>query len=398
MTATGEVVEVAAGKLGRPTWRRARLWLVLAAVILAGALFVDAFTSQPGAPLDPRSADHDGGKALAVLLAGRGTTTTRTSSLASAVDAARSATVLLAFPDDLSTAQLTDLVDSGHRLVVVDPDPAALAALAPTIQSVDVADPDPIEPGCSWPGAATTGAVQFPDLTNTYDAPSPAYTCYDGAVVVTDSLVLLGSADLLQNDHLAGNDIAALDINAISADGTVAQVTWLMPGVQDAGTGSPTVWDLFPPFVHRAFLWLLVVGALLLLWRGRRLGPVVSEPLPVIVRSAEVVEGHGRLYRRASARAKAAAVLRAATSARLAAQLGLARGAPATEVTAVLGTRGHDGPQVAGALLGSVPTDDQSLVRLANELAAVEADVHESPRATGPDWSANSSGGSDGRA
>ena len=62
-----------------------------------------------------------------------------------------------------------------------------------------------------------------------------------------------------------------------------------------------------------AFIWLAVLGGLLVLWRARRLGPVVTEPLPVVVRSAEVVEGHGRLYSRAGARDRAAAALRAGT-------------------------------------------------------------------------------------
>ena len=84
-----------------------------------------------------------------------------------------------------------------------------------------------------------------------------------------------------------------------------------MPGIDDAGSGSPSIWALFPPWAQRAFWWLLVVGVLLALWRGRRLGPVVTEPLPVVVRSAEVVEGHGRLYRRAGARERAAELLRA---------------------------------------------------------------------------------------
>ena len=45
---------------------------------------------------------------------------------------------------------------------------------------------------------------------------------------------------------------------------------------------------------------------LLALWRARRLGPVVAEPLPVVVRAAETVEGRARLYRRGGARGQAA--------------------------------------------------------------------------------------------
>ena len=67
------------------------------------------------------------------------------------------------------------------------------------------------------------------------------------------------------------------------------------------GSGPATVWDLFPDGVYRAFVWLILVGLLVVAWRARRLGGVVREPLAVVVRAAELVEGHGRLYERAQA-------------------------------------------------------------------------------------------------
>jgi hypothetical protein len=164
----------------------------------------------------------------------------------------------------------------------------------------------------------------------------------------------------LRNDTLAKNDIAALDLNAITGNGTVSQVAWLLPGVHDTGSGRPSVWALFPRWAQHAFWWLLVVGVLAVLWRGRRFGPVVTEPLPVVVRSAEVVEGHGRLYRRSGARERAAILLRAAAATRLAARLGLDRRAGPVEVAAALPS--------AAVLVGPTPADDDALVRLAHDL------------------------------
>ena len=251
---------------------------------------------------------------------------------------------------------------SGHRVVLIEPDVRSLATFTGQFEADSVVDSGSIQPGCSWPGATAAGAVTFPAGTETYAGPS---TCYGGAVVVTDRLVVLGSGALLRNDQLSGSSVAALDINAISADGAVTDVAWLMPGVSDTGSGSPSVWALFPPWAQRAFWWLLVVGVLAALWRGRRLGPVVYEPLPVMVRSAEVVEGHGRLYRRAEARERAAALLRAASTHRLARHLGLGRRAGAADVVAVL--------PGAGVLSAGDPLDDDGLLRLANDLAALEA-------------------------
>ena len=58
------------------------------------------------------------------------------------------------------------------------------------------------------------------------------------------------------------------------------------------------------------------------LWRGRRLGPLVAERLPAVVRAAETVEGHGRLYRARSPRGQAAAALRDAARGRIVRLLG----------------------------------------------------------------------------
>ena len=49
-------------------------------------------------------------------------------------------------------------------------------------------------------------------------------------------------------------------------------------------------------------LWLLGIAMLAVIWwRGRRLGALASEPLPVTVRSLETTEARGRLYRSTSA-------------------------------------------------------------------------------------------------
>jgi hypothetical protein len=95
----------------------------------------------------------------------------------------------------------------------------------------------------------------------------------------------------------------------------------------------------------------------------------VAEPLPVIVRAAETVEGRSRLYRRGRARDTAAAALRSGARARLAGPLGLG-GEPAPEaLAAAVASRAGRPVAVAGGLLyGPAPADDPALVRLATDL------------------------------
>ena len=361
------MVSVQPASVVRPAWQRARFWIAIAAALVVGALAVVALTGQTQRPLDPSSPSKRGSKALAVVLVQHGARITRTDSLATAQHAG--ATVVVASPDSYDGEQLADLRARADRLVLVAPSAvtlsgASIAGSAPH----SVAGPEP--PGCDWPGAAA-GTVDLPDGTIRYSG--GMQSCYGGAVVFEDGLVVLGSADLLMNRHVGDQGVAALDVNAITDNGAALDITWLLPGTEATGTAAPTYWQLFPGGARRAFVWLLGLGVLLVLWQARRFGPVVSEPLPVVVRSAEVVEGHGRLYRRAGARDRAADALRSATTARLVARLGLPRRATLPEVVAaVTPATGREPAAVAQALGGPPPADDAGLLRLTADLDALE--------------------------
>jgi hypothetical protein len=380
---TSPSATVQAGEAVRPLWRRLRPWLAVAVVVVLGGLLVTSLSNKPGRALDPSSARKNGSKALAVLLRHRGTEVVRTTSLATARQADANTTVLIASPSDYSDAQLAQLGQLPARLVLLRPSLAVLAQLRPDVQPVDIVS-GPTSPGCADPGAVAAGRVKLPDATSTFRSDSGT-SCYDGAVLITSRVVVLGSERLLRNDTVDDDGVAALDLNTISDNGAARRVVWLLPGTDAAGPGAPTIWQLFPAGAHRAFGWLLVLGVLLVLWRGRRLGPAVTEPLPVVVRAAEVVEGHGRLYRRAGARDRAAAALRVATLTRLAAHAGLRRGARTDDVVAAAATAtGRPAADVWYLLGGPPPADDAGLLRLAVELDALEVAAGMPPRSKGP--------------
>lgn len=366
--------EVASAPLVRPWWLRARLWAVLVAVVVAGAAAVATLADEPGRPLDPASAHKNGGKALVRLLEHYGADVTTTRSIDGAL-ARPGAAVLVTAPNDYSAAQLRRLAAAATRLVLVRPGTRAGNAVAPGLEPGVVNGSDIAQ--CSDRGAAAAGTVHFPADTQAYTpGNSGAVACFGGGVLLATRLAVLGSSDMLRNDHLADDGIAALDINVITDSRRLTEVTWLLPGADTAGPGPASIWDLFPSGAYRAFWWLVAVGALTALWRARRLGGVVPEPLPVVVRSAEVVEGHGQLYARAGARDRAAAALRSATTARLGVRLGLPRGAPAEQVAVAAAAVVHGSPaQLAGLLAGPAPVDDAALVRLARELDHLESAV-----------------------
>jgi hypothetical protein len=133
--------------------------------------------------------------------------------------------------------------------------------------------------------------------------------------------------------------------------------------------------------VKLAIVQLGVAVLLIAWWRVRRLGPIVAEPLPVVVRSAEAVEGRARLYRSRRARDRAADALRAGARERLVRPLGLPSSAAqdmsvAAQVAAAVAERtGQPQTAIGLALYGPAPVDDAELVGLADYLDDLEGQV-----------------------
>jgi hypothetical protein len=119
---------------------------------------------------------------------------------------------------------------------------------------------------------------------------------------------------------------------------------------------------------------LVALGAIL--WRSRRVGPLVVENLPVVVRASETMEGRARLYDRAGARLHALDALRIGAVSRLARTCGLPRTATVTEVVdAVAAVTGRDRAAVASILIDREPATDTELVQLSDDLLRLESDA-----------------------
>jgi hypothetical protein len=373
-------LEVGTGDALRPAWRRARFWVGFAVLIVLAAIGLSFLARSPAQPLDPASPSKSGAKALATVLRGYGIRVARSTSLdAAAADTA----VLVPFPSAFSRADLDSLARRSGLLILVQPGGDA----APDGVTGDVPAGGPTPPNCDWPGAVAAGTVNFPDSATSYGYTGQQSTsCYGGAYLRVGSTVLLGSAAMLSNAHIADDGVAALAVNALTDDRQITSLVWLMPGGQVPAAGTQaSVWDLFPTGVARAVAWLFLVSVLLIAWRGRRFGPVVREPLPVVVRAAEVVEGHGRLYRRARAHDRAAQALRAGTVHRLGSRLGLPRrSAGGTVIRSVAEATGRSDVAVAAALTGPPPATDHDLVALAGTLNDLERAAGVPPHTTQP--------------
>jgi hypothetical protein len=188
------------------------------------------------------------------------------------------------------------------------------------------------------------------------------------------TVTVLGSSVPLTNAALAHRGNAALALNLLRGS---PRIVWLVPSPPAlTPAGQKSLFQEIPGAAYLVTLQLFVAAGLAALWRTRRLGPLVAEPLPVVVRASETVEGHGRLYRSRRSRGRAAAVLRDAARHRITSRLALPAGADASTVSAgVAAVTGREPGAVQAILYGPVPRDDAALVALGQDIDALEGEV-----------------------
>jgi hypothetical protein len=364
-TATGPTARTAARSARVPVLLGGLLVLALVVTALVGG-------SAGGGRLDPDSHAREGSRALAELLRDRGVEVRTVGRVEQARGGGERTTVLVPFPAALTPAELRQLSDLAGELVVVAPDDAQVAALE---LPVAVGGPVPVEarrPACDLPAAQVAGEVEAGGFTyRSNDAVTGCYASGGRATLLRldeRRVTLLGDGDPLTNAQLDQGGSAALGLGLL---GTGDEVRWLLPE-----TGRPLddsaqrpLSELLPRGLLFGLVQLLLAAAVLALWRARRLGRVVTEPLPVVVRAAESVEGRSRLYRAAGARGQAAEALRTGARDRLGRRLGLAPDTGRAGLVGALAARtGRDPAQVDGLLYGAAPPDDAALVRLADGL------------------------------
>jgi hypothetical protein len=368
--------------------RSAGPFLWLAALVLVAAVIALLTGGGAAGRLNPESYDPEGSHALSVLLSDGGVRVLPAHTVAAAAAAQQAGpptTLLVTEPDLVPAAVLQRMMAAAASTVLVAPTGYTLSAALPDLTVGQAVEVQQRAPGCGLPAAGRAGAVTLGGYVYRL-SPIEAYAesvalCYPAGTGATlarvGNHVVLGDPELLLNRSLddAGNAALALGLLGEHPD-----LVWFQPDPADPGLasgGHRSLTALLPTEVTRALLQLAVGLVLIALWRGRRLGPLVVEPLPVVVRAAEATEGLAALYRRAGARDRAAAALREAAAAALGRTLGCPTGpaaAPAL-VEAVAARTGRDRAEVAGLLLGGTPPDDVALVRLADALDELTAQV-----------------------
>jgi hypothetical protein len=157
------------------------------------------------------------------------------------------------------------------------------------------------------------------------------------------------------------------------------RLVWYVPSLDDlTGDDGVSLQTLLPRFVRPGLALLAVAMVTLILWRGRRLGALATEPLPVVVRAVETTRRLGRLYRRSGDRGHAAESLRRAARARLAERLRLGSTIAPDVLVAEVARRTGRAQEDVQRLLGpggGVPSSDRDLITLGRQLTELDREV-----------------------
>jgi len=347
------------------------------------ALWTTPVTSDT--PLAIDNPKGSGTMAAAELLRQEGISVSQAGNVSEALDASRSgATIAVVNADHLSQEDKQALARAGGDVVVVGAkggsdaltgltDMTAKGSASPesTSLTAQCADAD-AQAARSLAGAHASVSLEGDDdAIGCFPVGEDRYAYASDTLTSGATLRVLPDAAPVTNAHLTQEGHAALAVRAL---GHHDRVLWL----DGQHLETPTVWNsqTTPVWLPVLILQLVVMAGALAIVQGRRFGRIMSEDLPVVVRSTETTVARGRLYRRAKDRDRAAESLRAATALRLVRKLGLP---PGTERAAVARTAAQatGWPQrtVDKILRGPIPSNDRALADLAVQLDRLESEV-----------------------
>ncbi|MEV5001365.1 DUF4350 domain-containing protein [Nocardioides sp. LML1-1-1.1] len=374
--------------------RPSRTWLVIGLALVAAlavSVWATAGNEKYPDPLDPRNPGPDGAQALAEVLddQGVGVDVVRSADALEEAEVDAGTTVLVTRTDALSPKTLDRLRRHARpgRLVLVEPSYALVRQVDSNLRATTVF-PDEVVASCERgkgpAGIDLDGLRLEADQVTVFSATDDTLdgaTCFadSGGSVLAESatadVVLFGAGQALTNDQVLRGDNAAV---ALRLAGAGKRLVWYVPDPADATADEAVSLSSLLPRWIKPGLWLTLLALVALaFWRARRLGPLSTEPLPVVVRAVETARSRGRMYRKSGDRVHAARALRRAARTDLAGRLGLDRRAATPEV--VEATARHLGAPVeqVGPLLDDThpPATDQDLVRLAQELARLRREV-----------------------
>lgn len=372
----------------RRVLRRSLFWIAAAifALVIAVIALGLAGSSSGGPPLDPTNPAPAGAMAVAEVLRQQGVDVAPTSTLAATRNAISDPGSTTLFIYDyglyLDDDQLREAVGLAQHVIIADPTFGALRAIAPGVAQAGFVD-GALDADCALAAVQKAGTVSGGGSGfRLVGDGSGAVTCLGSGDDVyslielpdgSGRLSILGATGALSNEFIINDGNAAFALNLL---GETEHLVWYIPTFDDLPGDGPTLAELTPGWVSPVLGLLAITFIAAAIWRGRRLGPLVIENLPVVVRASETMLGRARLYEKSSSRLRALDSLRIGSIQRLALLCGLPRVATVDEVIAeVASVTGAQPGDIRSLLVDAKPGSDRDLVTLSDALLTLERDV-----------------------
>ena len=381
--------------------KRGRWWwylgiaLLVATVVAVVVLIAGAQTSR-GGWLDPENPRPFGAEALARVIDSHDADVriVRTGRALAEADIDANTTVVVGSVFRTRRgwgSELLSAVRDARRLVLIAPSSMQLGSLElPVGTTAGTGTRETVPARCSTPSLSPDDTVSVSeDGFHPFES-GAATECFldgDAAQLVVlppapdrpETVVMTGK--MLRNDEITRVDNAGVAIRTLAP---TDKVVWFQPTTIDDAYGGDDTTDDIPdaiaPLVLLAGFGLLAA----MLWRGRRFGALVTEPLPVVVKSDETTRSRGRLYHRSRAIDRSAAALRTHALQKISVTVGLPydprSGGPVDAlIDAAAAASGWDPAQIYPLLAGPLPVDDDGLVLFARALSDLEKEVRFTP-------------------
>lgn len=381
------------------TARKLALWALLVLLIAIGAAALNGMRTANQLPFDPDNPEDNGMQALARVLEQEGVDVTVARGLPALLRAPVSTdtTVLVAGTALVGAdagQQIMTYAEGAGLLVVLTPESNTQEALGLPVEGDTRAQTGAAAPACEatllhWrEGDEISAGNRLVEVTGDAGSAQPCFPPTPGynaggaqagylielpatATVAGPDTIVAGIASSLTNQHITADANAAAGLRLLGAH---ERLVWYVPSIADAGETPPqSLIDVLPDaFLPSVVVLVLALGATMI-WRGRRLGPVVTEPLPAVIRSVETTQSRSRMYHRAADRERALAALQLAARRRLAARVGLSQHAPPEHVVRSLSeATGRHTEELHRLLVDATAPNDETLVRIAREVRSLE--------------------------
>ncbi|WP_168583369.1 DUF4350 domain-containing protein [Gephyromycinifex aptenodytis] len=373
-------------------------WILIASLAALVLVLSALLLSPPAEPLSPQGTDSTGARALVRVLAeqqGVDVVTVATAEELRRLSIGPETTLFLPRAEVVSTSYAAALAESAGkagRLVLVAARQPVLDRLgiparernAATLTAAAQCQADDVHPGdevdaaeIAYEVGAETRATTCLASTGLFEEggePSAYVYVALPAAQGRPETVLFGSQRALTNRSIANKAHAGIALRMLSH---TDRVVWVTPDPDDESGPLATSTPIPPWF----FPCVAILGAALLtlcLWRGRRLGRLVREPLPVIVHAIETTAARGRLYQAAGEPAAALKLLQDDAVQDLRRALHLHPGADRVRVANAVADRLSRDPEEIRSLLTPHDTlDEADLVERASQLRRLRREVHE---------------------